>query len=143
VSKGTVVKASEVMPFSLPGYEHEHESRMLIDKSNAGSERLLIGHFTLKAGQISGGGTHRAPNDEVYYVISGVANLNMDGVDYDLEKGMVVFIPGGTFHALSNKSETEDFVVLTIFPIQPEPGVNVVYDARLQAWGKTFRTIDE
>ena len=53
----------------------------------------------------------------------------------------MVFIPGGTFHALANQSTTEDFVFLTIWPGQPEPGVNEVYDGRREAWGTTYREI--
>jgi mannose-6-phosphate isomerase-like protein (cupin superfamily) len=88
------------------------------------------------------GAAHRAPYDEIYYVLKGEAVLRMDGVDYDIGKDTVIFIPGGTFHALSNKSETEDFVLLTIWPGQPEPGVNEVYDLRKEAWGTTFREIE-
>ncbi|MCK5119070.1 MAG: cupin domain-containing protein [Candidatus Latescibacteria bacterium] len=143
MGKGTVVKVSEVMPFSHPDFKGQFISKMLIDPSNSGSEKMQINQFTLKAGCGIAGWVHKAPYDEVYYVLSGEAILHMDGVDYDIGKDTVVFIPGGTFHALTNKSATEDFVILTIWPMPPEPGVNEVYDLRRETWGKTFRKVGE
>lgn len=137
--RGTVVKVDRVMPFSPPGAEDTYVSRMLIDASNAGSERLQINHGVVKAGRRLPGAAHPPPYDEIYYVLSGHAVLNMDGVDYDLEKDMVVFIPAGTFHALANKSRTEDFVIITVWPGTPEPGANEVYDLRKESWGTSYR----
>ena len=136
-----VVAAAKVMPFSPPGLEDVFSSSMLIDKDNSGSDRLQVNYCVLKGGGCMPGAAHQPPYDEIYYVLKGEAVLRMDGVDYDIGKDMVVFIPGGTFHALTNKSETEDFVLLTIWPGQPEPGVNEVYDLRREAWGTTFREI--
>ncbi len=44
--------------------------------------------------------------------------------------GKVVGIPGGTFHALSNKSQTEEFAIITVWPGQPAyvNGHNLVVD---------------
>ena len=139
--RGTVVKVDKVMPFSPPGYEKVYISKMLIDESNSGSQKLQVNYGVVKGGTGLDGAVHEPPYDEIYYVLSGEAVLDMDGVDYDLEKDMVVFIPGGTFHALTNKSQTEDFVILTIWPGAPEPGVNGVYDLRKEAWGKSYREI--
>ena len=66
----------------------------------------------------------------------------MAGEHYDLKPGSVVFIPGGTFHALTNKSETEDFELITVWPGQPAPGANEMYDLRKEAWGTTYREIE-
>ena len=137
-----VVAAARVMPFSPPGLADVFYSKMLIDKENPGSDRLQVNHCVLKGGGRMPGAAHKAPYDEIYYVLKGEAVLRMDGVDYDIGKDTVVFIPGGIFHALTNKSETEEFVLLTIRPGQPEPGVNEVYDLRKEAWGTTFREIE-
>ena len=139
--RGTVVKVDKVMPFYPPALHEEYASRMLIDASNSGSERLQVNHAVLKAGCRLPGAVHPVPYDEIYYVLSGEATLRMDEAEYDLEKDAVVFIPGGTFHALANTSGTEDFIFLTIWPGQPEPGVNEVYDGRREAWGKTYREV--
>jgi mannose-6-phosphate isomerase-like protein (cupin superfamily) len=143
MAKGKVVKVRKVMPFSPPGMNDAYISRMLIDDENSGSKRLQINHGIVKGGCGTPGAVLRAPWDEVYYILSGAAVLHMDGVDYDLEKDMVVFIPGGTFHALTNKSATEDFVILTVWPGKPDPGVNGVYDLRKEAWGVTYREVEE
>ena len=137
--RGTVVKVDRVMPFSPPGAEDTYVSKMLIDASNSGSERLQINHGVVKAGHRLPGSAHPPPYDEIYYVLSGQAILKMDDVDYDLEKNMVVFIPAGTFHALTNKSQTEDFVIITVWPGTPEPGANEVYDLRKESWGTSYR----
>jgi len=141
MKKGTVVKVARVMPFSPPGFRDKYLSRMLIDESNSGSRRLQINHGILKAGCKTEPGAHKPPYDEIYYVLSGEAILHMGGADYDIEKDTAVFIPGGTLHSITNKSETEDFVILTIWPGQPEPGVNEVYDMRKKEWGKTYREV--
>lgn len=140
--RGTVVKVDRVMPFSPPGAEEIYVSKMLLDKDNSDSQQLQVNHGVVKAGQSLPGAAHPAPYDEIYYVLSGEASLDMDGVDYDLEPGSVVFIPAGTFHALTNKSQTEDFTILTIWPGTPEPGANEVYDTRKEAWGTSYREID-
>ena len=139
--KGTVVKVDQVMPFSPPGMEDTYVSRMLIDEANSGSRRLHVNHGVVRAGQSLEGAAHRPPYDEIYYVLSGEASLRLGDEEVDLERGSTVFIPGGTFHALTNKSQTEDFVILTIWPGDPEPGVNGVYDMRKEAWGTTYREI--
>lgn len=141
MKKGTVVKVAKVMPFSPPQFKGEYSSKMLIDATNSGSENLQVNHFVLKGGCSTPGAVHDPPYDEIYYVLNGEAVLHMDGVDYDIEKDTVIFIPDGTLHALTNKSKTEDFAIITIWPGQPEPGVNEVYDLRKKEWGKTYREV--
>ena len=140
--KGKVVKIDKVMPFSPPGVECGYASRMLIDAYNSGSERLQVNHGTLKGGFSTPGGVHEG-HDEIYIVLNGEAVLDLDHVEYEIEKGSIVFIPGGTFHSLKNKSETEDFEIITVWPGQPAPGINEVYDLRKEVWGTTYREIDE
>ena len=142
MSRGKVVKVHKVMPFSPPGSEDTYVSRMLIDVFNSGSEKMQLNHGTLKGGRATPGGVHEG-HDEIYIVLSGAAVLNLDDVDYEIEKGSVVFIPGGVLHSLKNKSETEDFEIITVWAGQPDPGVNGVYDMRKKAWGTTYREINE
>jgi mannose-6-phosphate isomerase-like protein (cupin superfamily) len=116
---------------------------MLIDRSNSASERLQVNQFVLKPGCSTEGAIHREPYDEVYYVLSGEAALHLGDETYEISQDTIVFIPGGTFHSLDNKSQTEGFILLTIWHTHPEKGVNEVYDLRKEAWGKTFRRIGE
>ncbi len=141
MAKGKVVKINRVMPF-CPDPAGGYISRMLIDVFNSGSEKLQVNHGTLRGGCATPGAIHKPPHDELYIVLKGQAVLHMDGVDYDIEKGSVVFIPGGTFHGLTNKSQTEDFEIITVWPGQPSPGANKVYDMRKKEWGTTYREVD-
>ena len=143
MKKGTVVRATMVMPFTPKGYEGQFESKMLIDRTNSASEKLQVNQFVLKPGCRTEGAIHREPYDEVYYVLSGEAVLHLADEAYDIGKDTIIFIPGVTFHSLDNKSKTENFVLLTIWHTHPERGVNEVYDMRKEAWGKTFRRIGE
>lgn len=141
MTKGKVVKINHVMPF-CPDPKGGYVSRMLIDVFNSGSEKLQVNHGTLKGGGSFSNAVHEAPHDELYIVLSGQAVLTMDGVKYDIEKGSVVFIPGGTSHGLVNKSQTESFEIITVWPGQPAPGANVVYDMRKKEWGTTYREVE-
>ena len=139
---GKVVHPDKVVPFVPPGCEGIYTSRMLLDAFNSGSEKMQINHGVLNGGTATPGAAHPG-HDEIYIVMQGEAVLNMDGDEYDIKYGSVVFIPGGTFHSLKNKSETEDFVILTVWAGRPAEGINEVYDERLKAWGTTYREIDE
>ena len=141
--RGTVVKVDRVVPFAMPGIEDIYVSKMLVDESNSGSPQLQVNYGAVQPGASLPPGDHPEPYDEIYYVLGGEAVLNLDGVDYDLEKDMLVFIPAGTSHALTNKSQTDEFTILTIWPKAPEPGANGVYDARKEAWGETYREMPE
>jgi len=142
MAKGKVVKINRVMPF-CPNPEGGYVSRMLIDVFNSGSEKLQVNHGTLKGGGSFSDAVHKVPHDELYIVLSGQAVLTMDGVKYDIEEGSVVFIPGGTLHGLVNKSQTENFEIITVWPGQPAPGANVVYDMRKKEWGTTYREVEK
>ena len=83
MKKPRLVSAAKVMPFSPPGLEGVFSSKMLIDKDNAGSDRLQLNHCVLKGGARMPGAAHQAPYDEIYYVLHGEAVLHMDGEDYE------------------------------------------------------------
>ncbi len=141
-----VTRADEIEPFSLPGDEGTYLSQCIVDRDGAGSERLQVNRCTLKAGKRLAGGSHPAPYDECYYILRGRAQLALGGdpqtgagaTRYELGPESVAFIPGGTFHALANPYD-EDLIFLTLWPTLPEPGANPIYDARLRAWGTSFR----
>ena len=140
MGRGFVIHSEEVASFRV---DDAYISKMLIDRHNSGSERLQVNEGVVKAGCKLPGAAHSQPYDELYIAVSGEAILHMDGEDYDLKPGSVVFIPWGTFHALENKSRTEDFVLFTVWTQTPEPGGNEVYDMRLEAWGTSYRTAGE
>lgn len=137
-----VVYPEKVKPFIAPGCEDLYTSRMLIDVFNCGSDKMQVNHGVVKAGKALPGGAHEG-HDELYVILKGNASLEMDGKNYELKPGTVVFIPGNTFHAIHNENGTEDLELITVWPGQPAPGANEMYDMRKDAWGTTYREIDE
>jgi mannose-6-phosphate isomerase-like protein (cupin superfamily) len=136
--------AHKVVGFSPPGAEDSYVSRMLVDKQSVGSERLVVNHFTLRPGKSTPSGSHPAPYDELYYVLSGQGVLHLGDKPevYHVTAGWVALIPGGTLHSLHNSGE-QDLELLTVMPLPLVPGVNATYDARLAAWGASFRMVEE
>lgn len=136
MGRGFVINSAEVLPFQV---SEAYTSKMLIDKHNSGSEHLQVNEGVVKAGCRLPGAAHPEPYDELYIAMKGEALLHLDDEAYEIGPGSVIFIPAGTFHALENKSATEDFVLLTVWPLTPEPGGNEVYDMRMKAWGTSFK----
>ena len=135
-----VFHAKDVVPFSPAGSEAAFESRLLVDETGVGSRALAVNHFTLKPGHSTGAGSHPRPYDEVYYVLrgSGSVRLGEPAEHFELVPDMVVFIPGGTVHALTNTGQA-DLEIITMMPHEMRPGINSLYDERLRAWGTGFR----
>lgn len=135
MGKGIIIHSEEVKPFVL---DASYSSKMLLDDSVAGRESINVNEGTLKGGCKTGGSTH--DENEIYYVVKGEAVIHLDEETADIRPGSLVFIPAGVFHSLDNKSESEDFVLLTFWQ---RASSNEVWHARLKAWGKTFKTVDE
>jgi quercetin dioxygenase-like cupin family protein len=130
-----IVDPTQVKPFVC---DESYSSKLLMDDFVAGTEAININEGTLKPGGKTEAGTHK--ENEIYYAVKGQAVLYLDDEPCDLKPGMVVFIPGGTKHSLDNTSETEDFVLLTMWE---KAEYNGVHHARIKAWGTSFKTIDE
>jgi mannose-6-phosphate isomerase-like protein (cupin superfamily) len=137
-----VVHPENVMPFIAPGCEDMYISRMLIDLFNCGSEKLQVNHGIVKAGKALPGAVHNG-HDELYVILEGRAALDLDGELFELKPGTVVFIPGGTFHAICNENSASDLELITVWPGQPAKGANEMYDMRLESWGTSYRESDE
>ncbi len=135
MSKGKIIHSREVKPFVC---DPSYSSKMLLDDLVAGTEAINVNEGTLKGGGKTGGATH--DENEIYYVVRGEAVLHLDNETFPVEPGCLVFIPAGVFHSLENKSETEDFVLLTLWQ---HARSNEVWHARMKAWGKSFKTVNE
>jgi quercetin dioxygenase-like cupin family protein len=135
MTNAKIINSWEVKPFVL---DASYSSRMLLDDTVVGTQTIHINEGSLKGGCKTGGGEHEV--DEIYYVVKGEAWLYLGEETFDIKPGSLVFIPAGTFHSLDNKSETEDFVLLTFWRRAED---NEVWQMRKKAWGKTFKTIDE
>ncbi|NLG50059.1 MAG: cupin domain-containing protein [Chloroflexi bacterium] len=141
MKKERVVQVDEIMGFSPKGLEDAYISRLLIESEGVGSDRLMLVHATLKPGKNpGGGGSHPAPYDEAYYILRGQGRMEFgDGEVYDVGPNTAIFIPGDTWHMITNVGD-EDLEFLTIWPITPaEEGINGVSDERKRAWGVNFR----
>src|SRR5579871_5329348 len=116
-----IVRAEEIEWFVPKGAEGVYASQCLVDIDGVGSERLMVHRSMVKAGQKLGGGSHPTEYDECYYIISGHGRVALGGdpktgegsTISEIGPDTVVFIPGGTFHALDNPSG-EDLVFLTL-----------------------------
>jgi len=135
MKKGKVINSWEVKPFVV---DQTYSSKMLMDDIVAGGKAIHMNEGTLKGGCSTPGGVHTAT--EIYYVVKGEAVLHLGEEKMDIKPGSIVYIPAGVFHALDNKSKTEDFVLLTLWE---DAKHNELYHARVKAWGKSFKTIYE
>lgn len=132
---GKVIDPARVQPFVL---DESYSSKLLTDDDVAGTPAININEGTLKGGCSTGAGVHE--ETELYYAVKGEAILHLDGEQHDFKAGMVAVIPGGVRHSLDNKSDTDDFVLLTFWQ---KADFNGVHHLRLKAWGTSFKTIDE
>jgi mannose-6-phosphate isomerase-like protein (cupin superfamily) len=143
-----VVRVGEVEPFSLPGHEDVFQSRCIICSDGVGSEDLEISHFILRAGRLTEDDAH-PENDEAYYVLSGSARVTLGGPvesggkEYQIGPDTAVFIPAGTLHHLDTRDSKEDLALLGIWPKEPRPGGNAIFDERKKAWGTSFRKVSQ
>jgi mannose-6-phosphate isomerase-like protein (cupin superfamily) len=77
------------------------------------SLNIGIAHFPpTSANQESFEALHRHKQAEFYYILSGQACVQIDGVKYDVKPGHALFIPGDGEHGFWNTSSTEELVFL-------------------------------
>jgi mannose-6-phosphate isomerase-like protein (cupin superfamily) len=140
MAKGSVIHASEVKTLYV---DETYSSKMLIDHTNSVTKNVQINMGIVAPGAKHSDHYHGEDYDEVYLIQRGSAMVRLDGVEHELGEGDVVFIPGGSMHAIANRSDTEELVIFTVWSRLPEPGANLVYDQRLKEWGKSYKTINE
>lgn len=134
--KGTVVNAEEVKTLYV---DKTYSSKMLIDRTNSETRDVQINMGIVAPGAKHADHNHLPEYDEVYLIHKGQAMVRLDGEEHNLEAGDVVFIPGGSFHAIENRSDNEELIIFTVWSRHPEQGANPVYDLRLEQWGKSFK----
>ena len=135
MAEAKIIEPAKVKAFVC---DETYSSKLLMDDFVAGTEAININEGTLKGGGSTGAGVHQ--QNELYYAVKGEAILYLDDVPHELKPGTVVFIPGGVKHSLDNKSDTEDFVLLTMWE---KADYNGVHHARVKAWGTSFKSVDE
>ena len=130
-----IIRSAKVKEFVC---DPSYSSKMLLDDSVAGTHAINVNQGILRGGGRTAGATHE--QNEIYYVLAGEAVLRLDEESHDIQAGDLVFIPAGVFHGLENKSQTQEFILLTFWERAAD---NEVWHARVKAWGKSFKTIDE
>ena len=125
-----IFNADDVKRFVL---SEEYESQLIMDPDIVSEPSVQLNRGFLKPGAELPPAFHEAP--EIYYILSGVGSLEMDGEWYPVRSGTVVFIPTGIYHRLRNESETEDLSLLTVWA---DGEYNTVKAKRKEAWGTTF-----
>ena len=69
---------------------------------------------------------HHGPQ-EVYYVVSGRAEIYRDGAWAPLERGDVAYIPGGAVHGVRNRGD-EAITLVWAFPVDSYDDIEYVDD---------------
>jgi quercetin dioxygenase-like cupin family protein len=138
--KGTVVRAADVKTLYV---DPTYSSKMLIDHTNSLSQDVQINMGIVAPGAKHPDHNHEEGYDEVYIILKGDAMVRLDGIEHILTSGDVVYIPGGSYHSITNLSDTETVTIITVWPKHPAQGINPVYDLRLKEWGKSFVTIHD
>jgi mannose-6-phosphate isomerase-like protein (cupin superfamily) len=60
---------------------------------------------------------HRHTQAEIYYILEGRGTVVIDGIEYPVEKGCALFIPGNSEHGVVNNTE-DDLKWLYVFPTE-------------------------
>lgn len=134
-----VYRPEDIKPFGDGAYE----SRLLLDCSMAGEKCVNVNHGTVAPGKGTGkpgdpGCAHEKA--EIYFGVSGEADVYLNGEPVLMRQGDLIYIPGGTAHFIVNRSQTKPFVLLTIWGDEAD---NETHAARMKAWGKTYARADE
>jgi mannose-6-phosphate isomerase-like protein (cupin superfamily) len=81
------------------------DSVMITDET-CGSEQFSAGLFFVRPGGAGHADTHEGI-EEVFYIIQGQANIEMDGEDCHVKAGDVVFVPAGVAHKVINTGDEQ------------------------------------
>jgi mannose-6-phosphate isomerase-like protein (cupin superfamily) len=115
------LNAADIKELQSQGYsDREHGKcswKTLISSDKTPSNSLTCGIATLPPKRenqpASAGGNlaqHRHRHAEIYIVLSGEAIVNVDMLEYPVQAGSVLFIPGNAEHAVRNTSLVDEFV---------------------------------
>ena len=141
MAKWLHVKSAKIRPFIV---DETYTSKMLLDDDflNDG----CCGVVQINAGEFRPNPhPELAPNccahegDEIYIVLSGKAEIVLDGESIFPEPGDVVFIPAHVSHGVKNLSTEEPFRLFTVWK---DGRRNDMYFIRKEKWGKVNCTID-
>jgi quercetin dioxygenase-like cupin family protein len=96
-------------------------TQVMLDRE-LGATTLTINCIKTPAGEGSPAGLHVHAVDQVFYVLSGVMGLEIEGKEYQAGPGTLVFFPAGVPHRNWNAG-SEATMHLAIQVPQPDPNV--------------------
>ena len=98
---------------------HQRYSQWLLDHTS-GSTNCSINYIKTPAGGGSPAGMHTHVVDQIFYILSGTMNLEIEGVRYEAPPGSLVIFPAGVPHRNWNGG-SEPTVHLAFSVPQPDP----------------------
>lgn len=90
------------------------DNETYILKDNKQLKNLVVSSTDLKPGMSTRGHTH-AGQEEVYYFISGVGEMELDDKKFNVQGGDVVLIEDGVFHRVHNGSKSNNLYFVCVF----------------------------
>ncbi len=83
-------------------------------KDNKTLKNLVVSSTDLKPGMSTRGHSHPG-QEEVYYFISGVGEMELNDKKFNVQGGDVVLIEDGVFHRVHNGSNTNNLYFVCVF----------------------------
>jgi quercetin dioxygenase-like cupin family protein len=96
------------------GGEVIKDNETYVLKDNKMLKNLVLSSTDLKAGQSTRGHSHTG-QEEVYYFVSGVGEIELDDKRISVQGGDVVLIEDGVFHRVHNKSKSHSLYFVCVF----------------------------
>ena len=96
------------------GGEVVKDNETYILKDNKTLKNLVLSSTDLKPGQSTRGHSHPG-QEEVYYFVSGVGEMELDNNKFSVQGGDVVLIPDGAFHRVHNGSGNNTLYFVCVF----------------------------
>ena len=122
-----------------------YASTMLMGEELTGEPGTInVNYGVVSPHERLGGGVHE--DAELYFVFrcgEGAAVVLGEGEEEEscpVKPGDLIYIPGGLFHWIDNRSCDTEFVIITLWPRQEQ---NEMYFVRKDAWGKSYRFKDQ
>ena len=96
------------------GGEVVKDNETYLLKDNKTLKNLVLSSTDLKPGQSTRGHSH-AGQEEVYYFVSGVGEMELDDKRFTVQGGDVVLIEDGVFHRVHNFSQASTLYFVCVF----------------------------
>lgn len=96
------------------GGEVVKDNETYVLKDNTTLKNLILSSTDLKPSQSTRG--HKHPGqEEVYYFVSGVGEMEIDDQRFGVQGGDVVLIPDGAFHRVHNTDRANTLYFVCVF----------------------------